>query len=79
MIDTHNLIWQDLSMVKSAPINVQLWLHDEHSLTAKLKQQFDDFSLNVLSQQQAQPHAHEAAIIGTNASCIIREVALLGN
>ncbi len=79
MIDTSKLVWQDLSLIKTAPKNVQRWLDDKTSLTAKLKQQFKDFSVNVLSQQQAQPHIHETDLIGVNAQCVIREVALLGN
>ena len=52
MIDTRTLIWQDSTLIEQAPIAAQLWLDDSASLTAKLKQQFADFSLRVLSQQQ---------------------------
>jgi chorismate--pyruvate lyase len=79
MIDTRTLIWQDSTLIEKAPIAAQLWLDDSDSLTAKLKQQFTDFSLRVLSQQQAKPHAHEACEIDTNQTCTVREVELLGN
>ena len=79
MIDTLTLIWQDSTLIEQAPIAAQLWLDDSASLTAKLKQQFADFSLRVLSQQQEKPHAHEACEIGTDHICTVREVELLGN
>ena len=79
MIDTRTLVWQDLALNKKAPAAVQLWLNDNTSLTAKLKHQFSDFSVRVLSQQQAAPHAHEASVINTSKTCTIREVELLGN
>lgn len=79
MIDTRNLIWQDLTFIKKAPVTVQLWLNDKKSLTKKLKQQFDDFFVRVLSQKKQQPHSHESDTINNNSECIIREVELLGN
>ena len=78
MIDTQTLVWQDLAFSKKAPAVVQLWLDDSTSLTAKLKQQFPDFSVRVLSQQQATPHAHEVSAINTAKTCAVREVELLG-
>lgn len=78
MIDTRTLVWQDLTLCKKAPAVVQLWLDDSTSLTAKLKQQFPDFSVRVLSQQQGTPHAHEVSVIHTSKACAVREVELLG-
>jgi chorismate--pyruvate lyase len=75
MIDTKTLIWQDLAFSKKAPAIVQLWLDDSTSLTAKLKQKFPDFSVRVISQQQASPHAHEVSVINTSKTCMVREVA----
>ena len=79
MINTDTLIWQDLSSSNTVPKKVAKWLNDEASLTAKLKQQFSDFSVNVLSQEQAQPYAHEIEIMNTEEQCVVREVELLGN
>lgn len=79
MIDTRNLVWQDLPLVQKAPVAVQLWLDDNASLTAKLKQQFSDFSVHVLSQQELTPHAHEIKVINAHQAYTIREVELLGN
>jgi chorismate lyase len=79
MINTDKIVWQELALIDTAPKNVQQWLDDTTSLTAKLKQQFEDFSVRVLSQQQAQPHAHEIKAIGESDQYTIREVELLGN
>ncbi|MBC8494238.1 MAG: chorismate lyase [Candidatus Thioglobus sp.] len=79
MINTNNIVWQDLSLINTAPKNIQQWLDDKTSLTAKLKQQFEDFSVHVLSQQQAQPHSHEIESISISDQYTIREVELLGN
>jgi len=56
MINTQDLVWQDLDQANNVPDNVMMWLDDKESLTAKLKQKFDDFSVNVLSQTQKKPH-----------------------
>ena len=79
MIDTRNLVWQDLALTQKAPAAVQLWLDDNTSLTAKLKQQFPDFSVHVLSQQKVSPYAHEIEVLNAHQSYAIREVELLGN
>lgn len=79
MINTESLIWQSLYTFDEAPKSVQLWLNDEHSLTAKLKSMFADFSVTVLSQQQIKPHAHEAEIMQTDELCVVREVELMGD
>ena len=79
MIDTRNLVWQDLTLIQEAPAAVQLWLDDNTSLTTKLKQQFPDFSVHVLSQQELTPHVHEIEAINNHQAYTIREVELLGN
>jgi len=43
MINTQDLVWQDLDQANNVPDNVMMWLDDKESLTAKLKQKFDDF------------------------------------
>jgi chorismate--pyruvate lyase len=78
MIDTEKLTWRDLSLLEKAPADVRLWLSDEHSLTAKLKAKFSDFSVRVLSQKTTNPHQNEANIISQTQPCMVREVALLG-
>ncbi|MBT4553436.1 MAG: chorismate lyase [Candidatus Thioglobus sp.] len=79
MINTQDLVWQDLDQANNVPDNVMMWLDDKESLTAKLKQKFDDFAVNVLSQTQKKPHTNESDVLGFEGGSIIREVELLGN
>ncbi|AYQ56036.1 Chorismate--pyruvate lyase [Bathymodiolus thermophilus thioautotrophic gill symbiont] len=78
-MNTKNLIWENLDTQTAIPETVKPWLTDDKSLTKKLKQIFADFSVNVLSQTQAQADNNEADLINFQADCIIREVELLGN
>jgi chorismate--pyruvate lyase len=78
MIKTKHLNWGAVCDF-SIPEQVEHWLTDEQSLTAKLKQKFSDFSLRVCSQETTQPHSHETALLGDNQVYIAREVLLFGN
>ncbi|RUM80194.1 MAG: chorismate lyase [Candidatus Thioglobus sp.] len=79
MINTQDLTWQNLTNTSNVPESVLGWLDDEQSLTAKLKQKFDDFSVNVLSQIQTTPHNNENEMLDFEGQSVIREVQLLGN
>ncbi|HIG89108.1 chorismate lyase [Candidatus Thioglobus sp.] len=79
MINTQDLVWQDLNQANNVPDNVMIWLDDKDSLTAKLKQKFDDFAVNVLHQTQENPHTNEIDVLGFQGQSVIREVELLGN
>jgi len=79
MINTQDLIWEDLTNTSNVPKSVLGWLDDKQSLTAKLKQKFDDFSVNVLSQIQTIPHNNENEVLNFEGKSVIREVQLLGN
>lgn len=79
MINTKNLVWLDLLSTKEVPKFVQIWLNDDQSLTAKLKDKFDDFTVKVLCQTQTIPHVNELEMLDGNIKAIIREVNLLGN
>jgi len=79
MINTQDLIWEDLTNTSNVPKSVLGWLDDKQSLTAKLKQKFDDFSVNVLSQIQTIPHNNENEVLNFEGQSVIREVQLLGN
>jgi chorismate--pyruvate lyase len=79
MINTQDLTWESLTNASNIPKPVLSWLDDEQSLTAKLKQQFDDFSVNVLSQIQATPYSNENEVLNFEGQSVIREVELLGN
>lgn len=79
MINTQDLTWENLTNTSNVPESVLGWLDDEQSLTAKLKQKFDDFSVNVLSQMQTTPHNNENEMLDFEGQSVIREVQLLGN
>ncbi len=79
MINTKNLVWVDLSNTRNIPKPIQMWLNDDQSLTAKLKDKFDNFAVEVLSQEQTTPHANELDILECDTEAIVREVNLLGN
>jgi len=79
MINTQDLTWESLTTTSNVPKPVLNWLDDEQSLTAKLKQKFDDFSVNVLSQTQTTPHNNENEVLDFEGQSIVREVELLGN
>jgi len=79
MINTQDLTWENLTNTSNVPESVLGWLDDEQSLTAKLKQKFDDFSVNVLSQIQTTPHNNENEMLDFEGKSVIREVQLLGN
>jgi chorismate lyase len=79
MINMQDLTWESLTNASNVPKSVLGWLDDEQSLTAKLKQQFDDFSVNVLSQIQGAPHSNENEVLNFEGQSVIREVELLGN
>ena len=78
MIQTKNLTWLDLKEVDNIPKQLQNWLDDNQSLTAKLKAKYDDFSVNLLTQIQKKPHTNETVLLG-DQQAIIREVELLGD
>jgi len=79
MINTQDLTWENLTNTSNVPKSVLGWLDDEQSLTAKLKQKFDDFSVNVLSQIQTTPHNNENEVLDFEGQSVVREVQLLGN
>ncbi|CAC9990802.1 Chorismate--pyruvate lyase (EC 4.1.3.40) [uncultured Gammaproteobacteria bacterium] len=74
-----NLLWVNLDAQMTIPKALEPWLIDNQSLTHKLKQEFEDFAVNVLSQTQGKAHKNEADLVDTRDDCIIREVELLGN
>ncbi len=78
MINTQHLTWVDLTSANDVPRAVLCWLDDAHSLTAKLKQKFDDFTVDVRSQTQTTPHQNESEVLNFAGQSVVREVALLG-
>ncbi len=79
MFNTKNLIWTNLNQIKNIPDHILTWLDDYQSLTAKLKQKFNRFSINILSQKESIPHADEIELLNWHNQFVVREVELLGN
>ena len=79
MINTQDLTWIDLSNASNVPEAVLVWLDDDQSLTAKLKEKFNDFAVNVLSQIQKKPHTNETDVLNFCGQSVVREVELLGD
>ncbi|BBB23053.1 chorismate--pyruvate lyase [Abyssogena phaseoliformis symbiont OG214] len=79
MINTKNLMWSNLNQVSNIPSYVLTWLDDHQSLTAKLKQKFNRFSINVLSQAESLVHTDETELLNWHGQSVVREVELLGD
>ncbi len=79
MIDTKNLLWHKLGVVNNIDENILSWLDDDKSLTAKLKQKFKSFAVEVLTQEIQKPHKNELEVVDFSGDCVIREVQLLGD
>ncbi len=78
-MNTKNLVWIDLNTQTTIPKALKPWLIDDKSLTHKLRQAFDDFSVEVLSQKVAAPYTNELDVLNCDTKVIVREVNLLGN
>ncbi len=79
MIDTKNLLWHELGVVNNIDENILSWLDDDKSLTAKLKQKFKSFAVEILTQEIQKPHKNELEVVDFSGDCVIREVQLLGD
>lgn len=73
-----DLVWSK-NTKEFAHLEIADWLLDEGSLTAKLKQQYPDFKVELLSQIQATPYDNEIELLSDNEIYTIREVILWGN
>lgn len=68
-------------LAKQPPANVQSWLFDHASLTARLKRHCDTFEVRVISQRYQRPSLDEQHILGTRPGrhALIRQVCLYCN
>ena len=73
--------WRVFDPKENIPEHVSRWLLDNQSLTHKLKEKYNDFRVNVLSQEQNSPYECELKLLGsiTNLKIIVREVELIGS
>ena len=81
MFNPDKFEWRVFDPEEKIPEHVSRWLLDGQSLTYKLKEKYNDFRVNVLSQEQNSPYERELKLLGslTNLAIIVREVELLGS
>ena len=73
--------WRIFNPQEGVPEHVCNWLLDGQSLTAKLRDKYEDFKVNVLSQEQDNPYDCELKLLAasSNQTFIVREVELIGS
>ena len=80
MFNPEKFQWRLFDKIESIPNIVVEWLLDNRSLTAKLRDKYKDFKVNVISQQLNQPYPCELALLDNSTDkFIIREVELIGD
>ena len=81
MFNPDKFQWRIFNPQEGVPEHVCNWLLDGQSLTAKLRDKYKDFKVNVLSQEQDNPYDCELKLLETtsNQIFIVREVELIGS
>ena len=81
MFDPNKFNWRIFNPDEAIPEYVCQWLLDSQSLTAKLRDKYIDFKVNVLSQQKNKPFDCELKLLGSvsHKAIFVREVELIGS
>ena len=81
MFNPDKFQWRIFNPQEGVPEHVCNWLLDGQSLTAKLRDKYEDFKVNVLSQEQDNPYYCELKLLAAsnNQTFIVREVELIGS
>ena len=81
MFNPDKFNWRIFDPKENIPTYVGIWLLDSMSLTYKLKDKYNDFEVNIISQKASTPFQCEFQLLGSNQNqeIIVREVELLGN
>lgn len=81
MFNPDKFNWRIFDPSEQIPSYVSIWLLDSTSLTQKLKEKYEDFEVNVISQKESMPYKCEHLLLNSteNQGIIVREVELLGN
>jgi len=81
MFNPDKFQWRIFNPQEGVPEHVCNWLLDGQSLTAKLRDKYKDFKVNVLSQEQDNPYDCELKLLEahSNQTFIVREVELIGS
>ncbi len=81
MFNPDKFQWRIFNPQEGVPEHVCNWLLDGQSLTAKLRDKYEDFEVNVLYQEQDNPYDCELKLLtaSNNQTFIVREVELIGS
>jgi len=81
MFNPDKFQWRIFNPQEGVPEHVCNWLLDGQSLTAKLRDKYKDFKVNVISQEQDNPYDCELKLLEatSNQTFIVREVELIGS
>lgn len=81
MFNPDKFQWRIFNPQEGVPEYVCNWLLDSQSLTAKLRDKYKDFKVNVISQEQDTPYDCELKLLEAtgNQTFIVREVELIGS
>ena len=81
MFNPDKFQWRIFNPQEGVPKHVCNWLLDGQSLTAKLRDKYKDFKVNVLYQEQDNPYDCELKLLEAtnNQTFIVREVELIGS
>ena len=81
MFNPDKFNWRIFDPSEQIPSYVSIWLLDSTSLTQKLKEKYEDFEVNVISQKESVAYKCENQLLNSpeNKEIIVREVELLGN
>ena len=80
MFNPNKFQWPLFSVNEDIPRHVLAWILDNQSLTAKLRNKYSDFCVNIISQKENKPYECELNLLGSNQiqKFIVREVELIG-
>ena len=80
MFNPNKFQWRLFSVNEDIPEYVLAWLLDNKSLTAKLRNKYSDFCVNIISQEENNPYKCELNLLNNNKiqTFIVREVELIG-
>jgi len=80
MFNPDKFQWRAFNARDHVPAQVLPWILDNSSLTAKLKNKYSDFHVNVISQVENTPYNCELKLLGgiEDETIIVREVELMG-
>ena len=65
MFNPDKFNWRIFDPSEQIPSYVSIWLLDSTSLTQKLKEKYEDFEVNVISQKESMPYKCEHQLVNS--------------